>query len=123
MEVACGLVTLAGCGTEHQAVLSELTIEHPDVKPQALAAGVGLLDGGRRACVKAEGSRKESGGEGEEAGHLSPGLTAGGTTRSRLVESRSHTMMCLWPGSVLPRSRGWSSFATIPAAMRACHAS
>lgn len=67
------LLVPAGGGAKREALLSELTVQHPHMKPEPLAAGSRLLDRGRSAPVKANGSRKESGGEGEEAGHWSPG--------------------------------------------------
>ena len=58
MEVAGGpKVMLAGCGAEHEALLRELTIQHPDVKPKLLAAGFGLLGGAWRASGEDRGRR------------------------------------------------------------------
>lgn len=70
MEVAGGpKVMLAGCGAEHEALLRELTIQHPDVKPKLLAVRAGLLGGAWRASGEDRGRRQEDGGENDQAAH------------------------------------------------------
>jgi hypothetical protein len=70
MEVAGGLkLMLAGCGAEHEALLCEPAIQHPDMKRARLAAGVGLLGGAWRAAGEDRGRRQEHGGENDRAAH------------------------------------------------------
>jgi hypothetical protein len=70
IEVAGGLkLVLAGRGAEHEALLCELAIQHPDMKRALPAAGVGLLDGARRAAGEDRGRRQEHGGDNDQAAH------------------------------------------------------